>query len=105
MGVRFPGVGITQPLASQLGINTLTAILTSTPLNISLDFQQVIIMGMYMFTPGAGATSVTFRIHNGPTAASGQITQWTLPVTAGITNYTSFCYPHTPGAVAGMQYT
>lgn len=105
MGVRFPGVGINTPIVANLLTSTISAIFTCPPLNLSLDFQQVILMGMYMFVPGTGCTSVTFRLHNGPTTAGAQFAQWSLPVTAAIVTYTSFSYPFIPGAVAGVQFT
>ncbi len=105
MGVRFPSLAISANQASQLASATETPIITTAPFNLSLDFQAILIMGMYMFVPGTGATSVTFRLKRGALLTSPQVTQWTLPVTAAVTTYTSFQYTDIPGAVAGIQYT
>jgi len=106
MGVRLPTASSTVLQNGALNGNTEFIVLTTPPMNISLDFQQVLISAYINVTPGASTTGITGRIRRGTTAA-GQLVSLanTLTVVAGSSYQFMMCYIDTPGAVAGIQYT
>jgi hypothetical protein len=106
MGVRFPGFGNNTIVTAVLGTNVETIAATSTLLNISIDFSQVMILWYVMFTPGVSSTGTTMRLRRGTAITGTQLNvNGVFPVTAGNVTISSGCYIDTPGAVAGQQYS
>lgn len=105
MGVRFPGVGNNTQVTATVTLNTETVVAISTPLNIALAFQQIVILWYIAVLTGSGNTTVTVRIRRGSTVA-GQLVN--ASVSQSIASLTTFAfegsYVDTPGDVAGQQY-
>lgn len=106
MGVRFPGLGNTTIVTPAIAAAGETVLFTSSPLNLSLDFQQVMIFWFINWTVGTGTTSTAFRIRRGTTITATSVTA-NLTVTTAASSFASFsgCYIDSPGAVAGVQYS
>lgn len=107
MGVRFPSIATTFFVGPLPASAVETVILTTPPLNISLDFAQIIICWACNITAGTGTTGLTFRVRRGTTTGGPSVTAtaWPLTLAAGNTGIGSGCYVDTPGAVAGQQYS
>jgi len=107
MGVRLPSVATApQPAAVTLVTTAETVILTSPPLNLSLDFEQVLLFWWATVVIGTGTTSVNILYKRGTTVGGVRINASgvNVQVTAGNTVTLSGCYADVPGAVAGQQY-
>ena len=106
MGVRFPGSGTVQTFTANLPNTAEGPIIVSAPLNLALDFQQIIILWVVMLTLGTGTTALTLRLRRG-TSITGNLvtTQGVNPAAAATTITISGVYADVPGAVAGQQYT
>lgn len=107
MGVRFPSIASTTFVGPLPANANETVILTTPPLNISLDFSQIIIEWACDILAGTGTTALVFRLRRGTTAAGALINAaaWTHTLAAGNTAVMSGVYVDTPGAVAGQQYS
>jgi hypothetical protein len=105
MGVRFPGSANQQPIVNTA--NTAeTAVLVSQPLNLSLDFQQVIIIWYVNWTPGASTTTTTWRLRRGNGITGAALTTQLLDgLVVGNRTFFSGMFSDVPGAVAGIQYS
>lgn len=107
MGVRFPSVATTT-LSTLLPANANeTVILVAPPLNISLDFAQIVLQWFTSIIAGTGTTAFVFRIRRGVgvTGAIVGLTTWTDNVVVGSSTLSSGVYVDTPGAVGGQQYS
>jgi len=106
MGVRFPGAGNITLVNTVVVTTAETVVLTSSPLNLALDFEQVLILWMLEFTMGTGGTLYQVRIRRGAALTSTLIsTVLGEQVTAANSYLRSGCYVDTPGAIAGQQYS
>ncbi len=106
MGVRLPSVASTTILASVPATGAETVIATSPPINISLDFAQVLIWWYVNTGSGATTTAITARIRRGTTLAGALVNiASAVLVTAAAGSELTGCYPDTPGAVAEQQYS
>ena len=75
-------------------------------MNLSLDFEQVLIFAYFNITPGASTTGVTGRIRRGNSTAAPLVSLAnTITVVAAQSYHLAMVYIDTPGAVAGVQYT
>lgn len=107
MGVRFPSVSSTTLLTSTVITVNETALITTPPINVPLDFALVMIVAFLVITPGTGSTNARALIHRG-SGIGGQLVNMTVPhvtVTAGNPDTLNICYTDTPGAVAELPYT
>jgi hypothetical protein len=108
MGVRFPSVRTNVIVNANLVTVAETVIATTPPLNLPLDFADILLLAYFVINPvGASTTSVSWRIRRGTTTAGAQVmvSPGSTPATAGVFFSTSMQYFDTPGAVAGQQYT
>ncbi len=107
MGVRFPSVSTTTNLGVLPASAAETAIITTPPLNISLDFAVVFLAWFLAITTGATTTALVFRIRRGSglTGATIGAAVWTHTIGAAASAVLSGKYSDTPGAVAAQQYT
>lgn len=107
MGVRFPSISSTTFIGPLPANANETILLTTPPLNISLDFSQIIIQWAGSITAGATVTGHQFRLRRGTTLAGALVfaSTWVQAVTAANAGVFSGVYVDTPGAVAGQQYT
>lgn len=107
MGVRFPQIASTTFVGPLPASAAETVILTTPPLNISLDFSQIIIQWACDILAGASTTSLVFRLRRGTTVAGTLINAaaWTHTLAAAASAVMSGVYVDTPGAVAGQQYS
>ncbi len=106
MGVRFPQVSSNTLLSGVLTQNTEMAVVTSPPLNISLDNAQVQIFWFYVMTLAAGTTAVSYRIRRGSGVAGTQVNvNSIIAEVASTVICRSGTYIDTPGVVAGQQYS
>lgn len=107
MGVRFPQVATTAFIAAPPASGAETVWMTTPPLNISLDFSQILLFWGGDITTGAGTTSFQTTVRRGTSTAGTQIYQTgQLPVaTAGQHAFISGVFADVPGAVAGQQYS
>ncbi|SRR5216684_5160125 len=106
MGVRFPSVQSNTLVNANVGINTETVVVTTPPLNISLDFSVILLIWYMLHAIGTTAVSTTYRIRRG-TAVAGTLVNVAQALTgvAGNIVLGSGFYFDTPGAVAGQQYS
>lgn len=106
MGVRFPGAGNITLVTTTLVTTAETIVLTSQPLNLALDFEQVLILFMADILAGTNTTAITLRIRRGA-SLTGALVSTTLggAATAGTSAMWSGCYVDSPGAIAGQQYS
>lgn len=106
MGVRFPQVASNVFVGPLPASAVETVILVSPPLNISLDFSQIVLLWACQILAGTGTTALVFRLRRGTTAAGTlvNVAPWTLTLAAAANGIASGAYPDTPGAVAGQQY-
>jgi len=81
-------------------------IATTPPLNISLDFSQIIVIWYFVLFTGATTTSLIVLLRRG-TTITGTLVNVSLGdgVAAGVNLRRSGVYVDTPGAVAGQQYS
>lgn len=106
MGVRLVSTASTTILGSPIVTNAETVIATSSLINLTLDFQQVLLVWRWSITTSAATISFQTRIRRGISTAGAQVNATdTMVPTAGSTNATGGCYVDTPGAVAGQQYS
>lgn len=106
MGVRLPSVASKVLANAALAGNGEAPVLISPPLNLSIDFEQVLIFCYFNITPGASTTGVTGRIRRGVDATGTLITLAnTITVVAANSYQLAMMYIDTPGAAAGVQYT
>ena len=106
MGARLPSSASTFLQNAALSGNGEFIVLTTPPMNPSIDFQLVMIFAYINVTPGASTTGVIGRIRRGATAAGPLLSlSNTLTVAAGNSFQFMMCYIDIPGAVAGVQYT
>lgn len=106
MGVRYPSVATIAALGIYGAAGAEAIVFTTPPLNISLDFAQVILLWYVQFNTGAGTTSYVPRIRRGA-ALTGALVNIANAVVCTAATVTSFSgvYVDTPGAVAGQQYS
>lgn len=105
MGVRFPGQGTTTPQTTVITASGETLIGVSAPLNIALDFQQVMIFWYMLMTCGTGTVNVIVRLYRGSSTAGTLLNSGLSATATAATNFPSGgCFVDTPGAVAGQQY-
>lgn len=105
MGVRWPGNGTNGLITTTLVTTATTIVLISAPLNISIDFQQVMLFWYLVVTAGTGTTSLSYSIRRTATTAGATVTAGVaVTTTAGNTYALSGCYIDTPGIVAEMQW-
>jgi hypothetical protein len=106
MGVRFPGVGVPGIVSNSVPASGAETIVTfSTPLNLALDFEQILIIWMVAITAGASVTALITRIRRGVVLTGALLTTVSQTVTAANLVALNGCYADTPGAVAGIQYS
>src|SRR5258708_3089060 len=106
MGVRFPSVSTTTILGTLPANGAETIIATTPPLNLPLDFAQVILLWYFLGNSGASTTALNFILRRGTTVAGTLINVISgALVTAASGVRFSGCYVDTPGAVAGQQYS
>ncbi len=107
MGVRFPSIASSTFVGPLPASAAETVILTTPPLNISLDFSQIFLQWACDILAGTGTTALVFRLRRGTTAAGTLINAaaWTHTLAAGNSAVLSGAYFDTPGAVAGQQYS
>lgn len=107
MGVHFPTANTTTSLAVIPASGAETVLCTTPPLNLILDFAQVLLFWELVALIGAGSAGVTFRIRRGTTTAGALVTTNAqfMSVGAGNNAFWSGTYVDTPGAVAGQQYS
>ncbi len=106
MGVRFPSVQSIVLVNASVGINTETVVVTTPPLNISLDFSTILLFWYMVHTVGTTATSTNYKIRRGTTIAGALVNvSVNVQQTAGQNVFGSGFYFDTPGAVAGQQYS
>lgn len=107
MGVRYPSQASNTFVGPLPASAAETIILTSPPLNISLDFSQIFIHWACNILAGTGTTALVFRLRRGATIGVTQVfaAVWTHTLAAGSTAVLSGSYFDTPGAVAGQQYS
>lgn len=106
MGVRFPSQASNTFVGPLPANATETVILSSPPLNISLDFSQVMIFWACNILAGATTTALVFKLHRTASTLSPNVfaAAWTHTLAAASSAVMSGCYFDTPGAVAGQQY-
>lgn len=107
MGVRYPTVA-TKTFIGPLPASAVeTIILTTPPLNLTLDFSQVQIFWYATMTAGTGTSSLIFQLRRGTSLTSPQINaaNWAHTLAAASSAVMSGCYFDVPGPVAGQQYT
>jgi hypothetical protein len=107
MGVHFPTAASSTILASLPASGAETVICTTPPLNLILDFAQVLLFWYLVTTVGTGTTGMSYRIRRGTTTSGTQINpvDGPQPVVASQNWFQSGCFIDTPGAVAGQQYS
>lgn len=107
MGVRFPSVSSTTLVNTALVNAAETIMLTSPPLNLAVDFEQILIFwSICLNVVGASTTLAQVKIRRGTTAGGTQVNvNATTLATPANQFFMSGCYIDTPGAVAGQQYT
>lgn len=107
MGVRLPSAA-TAPQQGNVSVVTTaeTIIATLPPINISLDFAQILLFWWFTFTSGTATTGVSVKLRRGATVAGAVINVITAAstVTAGNQIQLSGCYADVPGAIANQQY-
>jgi hypothetical protein len=106
MGVRLPSVAstaITNPLPSTA---IETVICTLPPLNIPLDFAQILLFWFASITLAGNGANLTMRLRRGTTTSGATVGTggWGVTAAASTLVILSGCYPDTPGAIAGQQY-
>ncbi|SRR6266849_4145419 len=105
MGVRFPSVASTTIVTVSVPAAE-TVIVTTPPLNISLDFAQIILLWYVLLTSGTGTTSLVYLLRRGTTTAGALLNVSAIDqTTAGNNTRRSGVYVDTPGAVAAQQYS
>jgi hypothetical protein len=107
MGVRLPSGG-NQVLQNALPANNAeTIVLTSQLINITLEFQPVLIFWYISIQAGASTTSIGVKLRRGITTAGVQLNGLNagITLTAGQAQNLTGCWIDTPGAVAGIQYS
>src|SRR5229473_2284251 len=105
MGVRFPSVATTTVLGVSIAGGE-TVMCTTPPLNIPLDFAQVLLFWYCILLSNTTGTTVTWRLRRGTTTAGALINvPQTNPTGAAVQLMFSGCYIDTPGAVAAQQYS
>jgi len=107
MGVRLPSVATPpQPTITNIVTTAETIVLTSPPLNIPLDFSQILLFWWLTMTVGTTTTAVFVRIRRGNALTGTNLFQVATTSTAAGGNALSLsgCYGDIPGAVAGQQY-
>lgn len=108
MGVRLPSVA-TAPQQSGVSLVTTseTVIATLPPLNISLDFAQILLFWSFAYLAGTAATQLFINIRRG-TGLTGTIinlsNNWDPTVVAASNYMFAGNYGDVPGAIAGQQY-
>lgn len=106
MGVRYPSSATAARLTNTIVTTTETLILTTPPLNLSLDFAQVLLFWYAIVTIGTGGTSIATNLRRGTLVTSPLVNISTGPsVSAGSTVVLSGCYPDSPGAIGAQQYS
>jgi hypothetical protein len=107
MGVRFPSVSTTTFVGPLPANANETVVLTTPPLNISLDFAQIILLWMGSILTGATTNNLIYRIRRGTTTAGTFIgaLSWQEVQSAAVATTMSGIYVDTPGAVAEQQYS
>jgi hypothetical protein len=107
MGVHFPSVSSTTFIGPLPASATETVVLTTPPINLSLDNAQVIIHWFVDILAGTNAASHIMRIRRGTTTGGTLIgaSAWFNSVTAGNQVSASGTYVDTPGVVGGQQYS
>lgn len=107
MGVRFPSVASTTFIGPLPANATEVIVLTTPPLNIPLDFAQVLIFWYFSIVCGTGTSGLQPHLRRGTTTGGTQINSGTggIQATAGAAGTLSGFFVDTPGAVAGQQYS
>lgn len=107
MGVRFNSIASTTFVGPLPASAVETVILTTPLLNPALDFSQVFILWACDILAGTGTTALVFRLRRGTTAAGALVNAaaWTHTLAAGNSAVVTGCYPDSPGAIAGQQYS
>ncbi len=106
MGVRYPSVSTTTILGTLPANGAETIIATTPPLNLPLDFAQVILLWYFLGNSGASTSALVFNLRRGTTLAGTLINVSSgSGVTAAAGVRFGGCYVDTPGAVAGQQYS
>ena|SRR6267378_1564303 len=107
MGVRLPTVASTTMLAAAIVTTAETAVVTTPPLNISLDFAQVLLwFAVYIGQCGTASTNIIAKIRRGSGIGGTQVNvNMATLASPGNSGFISGVYVDTPGAVAGQQYT
>jgi len=105
MGVRLPSVA-TKVIANAAVVTTTELqVVVTPPLNIALDFAQVLLFWYIALTVGAGTTAVAARLRRGVDVTGSQLTTFAnVTVAANSALYLNGSYSDIPGAVAGVQY-
>lgn len=106
MGVHFPSAATTVFVANVPASGADTVIITTPPLNLILNFAQVLIWWYLLIAVGTDTTAVTVRLRRGALITSTVVNVPAVtPATAGTTISLAGSYIDTPGAVAGQQYS
>lgn len=107
MGARLPSGGNTVLQNALPANNTEVIVLTSQPLNISLEFQQIMIWWYVSITAGASVASIGTKLRRGATTAGALLNGAAAGITlaSGNSGQLVGCWIDTPGAVAGQQYS
>src|SRR5260370_476285 len=106
MGVRFPSVQSNTSFALPASA-VETVIVTTPPLNISLDFGVVYLLWFLAIQAGTGVVQLSLRIRRGTTVAGPVVNTTFSTHTLAAANFANLsgAYFDTPGAVAGQQYS
>ena len=105
MGVRFPSVASTTIVASP-ALAAETVVCTTPPLNISLDFSQIILMWYVACLIGTAGVQIICLLRRGTTTVGSLVNvNANDNVNAGTNQRRSGFYVDIPGAVAGQQYS
>ncbi len=106
MGVRFPSVSSNTILNSPIVTSAETVVVTTPPLNLALDFAQILLFWYIVLTVGAAGNAIIPRLRRGTTIAGTLVNvAFNQTAVAGNIVASSGSYADTPGAVAGQQYS
>jgi hypothetical protein len=106
MGVRWPSVGTTASVGALASNGAESLIMTTPPLNLTLDFAQVLLLWWFTGNSGNSTTALNPKIRRGAALTSALVNVGNaIAVTAASQVSLSGCYIDTPGAVAAQQYS
>lgn len=107
MGYRNPFASTTALVTNTLVTTAETVVLTTGPLNLSVDTAQVLLFWWCVITAGTGVNGMTPRVRRGSTTA-GQLVNVNnviAPANAGGNAYVAGVYVDTPTSSAELQYS